>query len=106
MSDYRADEFALRAGVIIAGMRDFPGMYTNTAAEFACFAHGVFAMAALPGERATDAWVRALRDVLAYDKNVEPKWNSLGFDRAIAVILAAAERMRIAVPPPVIGSPT
>lgn len=98
MSDYRADEFAMRAGAILRGMRDVPGMYASNAETLVAFAHGVLAMAGLGDRDAAEAWILALRDVRGWRKNTEPPWRTLTFDDAIPVILAAAERMRIAVP--------
>lgn len=99
MVEYRTDDAALLAGRIIASMRAAPGMYASNAETLASFACGVLAMAAFGERNAAEAWILALRDVRGWRKNTEPPWRTLTFDDALPVILAAAERMRIAVPP-------
>jgi hypothetical protein len=45
--------------------------------------------------RVTDAFVKALWDVLRWDKNVAPEWNRLRRKAVMTVIDAAAKNMGI-----------
>lgn len=89
----RSNDTKERFVEMMRGFRGCPGMYFRDNHDAVTLAWGALSMV---GEgRVTDAFVKALWDVLRWDKNVAPEWNRLRRKAVMTVIDAAAKNMGI-----------